>query len=174
MTSSGPLAPSPNCSSTAWKARKLVESDGSLAPSGRPRRIDIEGMAMISRAITLTRAVTMARSVDIRFTGAPAACGWPIVARALPLSRRVPTSPRMAGASVIATSTATATHTAPTVPMSPRNGTPVTLRASRATMTVVPAKTTAVPEVPVARPIDSRTGTPLSSCLRCRFTMNSE
>ncbi len=51
---------------------------------------------------------------------------------------------------------------------------PVTLSASSATITVDPANTTAVPEVPVARPIDSRTGTPRSSCLRCRLTMNSE
>ena len=74
----------------------------------------------------------------------------------------------MAGASVIATSTATPMQTAPTVPISPRNGIPVTLSASSATITVDPANTTAVPEVPVASPIDSRTGTPRSSCLRCR------
>ena len=44
---------------------------------------------------------------------------------------------------------------APTVPMSPRNGMPVTLSASRAMRTVAPAKTTALPDVPLARPIDS-------------------
>ena len=51
---------------------------------------------------------------------------------------------------------------------------PVTFNASRATTTVDPAKTTAVPAVPLARPIDSRTSTPASSCLRCRLMMNSE
>ena len=54
-------------------------------------------------------------------------------------------------------STAIATQTAPTVPMRPRNGMPVTLSASSATMTVEPANTTALPEVPFARAIDSAT-----------------
>jgi hypothetical protein len=75
---------------------------------------------------------------------------------------------------VIAMSTATATQTAPTVPISPRNGTPVMLSASSATTTVAPAKTTALPAVPLASPMDSRTSAPCISCLRCRLTMNRE
>ena len=71
-------------------------------------------------------------------------------------------------------STAMATQTAPTVPIMPRNGIPVTLRASSAMTTVVPAKTTALPEVPFARPIDSRRSTPSFSWRRWRLTMNSE
>ncbi len=62
----------------------------------------------------------------------------------------------MAGVKVTAMSTAIATQTAPTVPITPRNGIPVTLRPSSAMNTVIPAKTTAFPEVPVARLIDSR------------------
>ena len=48
----------------------------------------------------------------------------------------------------------------------PRNGIPVTLRASRATITVAPAKTTALPDVPLARPIDSCRSTPARSWRR--------
>ena len=59
--------------------------------------------------------------------------------------------------SVTAMSTAIATQAAPTVPMRPRNGMPVTLSASSAMMTVDPANTTALPEVPVARAMDSAT-----------------
>ena len=65
-------------------------------------------------------------------------------------------SPSMAGVKVTAMSTAMATQTAPTVPITPRKGIPVTLSPSSAMKTVIPAKTTAFPEVPVARLIDSR------------------
>ena len=54
-------------------------------------------------------------------------------------------------------STAIATTAAATVPITPRNGMPVTLSASSATITVEPANTTALPDVPFARPMDSRT-----------------
>ena len=70
-------------------------------------------------------------------------------------------------------STAIATHAAPTVPMSPRNPMPVTLSASNAMMTVDPAKTTALPDVPVASAMDSSTVYPSISWRRWRFTMNS-
>ena len=70
-------------------------------------------------------------------------------------------------------STAMSTQTAPTVPMTPRNGMPVTLSASRAMSTVDPANTTALPDVPFARPIDSCSSMPESTCRRCRLMMNS-
>ncbi len=76
--------------------------------------------------------------------------------------------------SVIATSTATATHTAPTTPITVRNGMPVTPSASSATITVLPANTTAVPEVPFARAIDASTSIPVRSWRRCRLSRNSE
>ena len=53
--------------------------------------------------------------------------------------------------------TAIATAAAPTLPIRPRKGMPVTLSASSAMMTVEPANTTALPEVPVASAIDSAT-----------------
>ena len=62
----------------------------------------------------------------------------------------------MAGVKVTAMSTAIATHTAPTVPITPRKGIPVMLSARSAMKTVIPANTTALPEVPVARLMDSR------------------
>jgi hypothetical protein len=75
---------------------------------------------------------------------------------------------------VTATSTAISTHTAATVPIRPRKPIPETLRASSATSTVAPANTTALPAVPLARPIDSRTSMPARTWVRCRLRMNSE
>ena len=74
---------------------------------------------------------------------------------------------------VTAMSTAMATAAAPMLPIRPRNGMPVTLSATRAMMTVAPAKTTALPEVPFASAMDSSTEYPSRSCRRCRLTMNS-
>ena len=41
-------------------------------------------------------------------------------------------------------------------------------------MTVTPAKTTALPDVPLASPIDSGTSAPRISWRRCRLMMKSE
>ncbi len=79
-----------------------------------------------------------------------------------------------AGVKVTAMTTAVAMQTAAVMPMSPKNGMPVMLSASSATMTVAPAKTTALPDVPLAKPIDSCRSTPARSCRRCRLRMNSE
>ena len=76
--------------------------------------------------------------------------------------------------SVTAINTAMSTHTAPTVPMTARNGMPVTFSASSAISTVEPANSTAEPEVPLASPIDSWSSIPSMSCRRCRLMMNSE
>jgi hypothetical protein len=76
--------------------------------------------------------------------------------------------------SVTAISTAMRTQTAPTVPITPRNGMPVTLSASSAMSTVDPAKTTADPDVPFASPIDSCCSMPSISCRRWRLMMKSE
>ena len=86
--------------------------------------------------------------------------------RALRDNSRSPISDSSAGVSVTATSTATATHAAPTIPISPRKGMPVIVSATSAITTVKPANTTALPDVPVASAIDSRSGTPARSCLR--------
>ncbi len=75
---------------------------------------------------------------------------------------------------VVATRIATSTAPAATVPIRPRNGMPVTLSARSATMTVVPAKTTALPDVPFASPMDSCSSMPCRSCVRCRLRMKSE
>ncbi|CPU66585.1 Uncharacterised protein [Mycobacteroides abscessus] len=85
-----------------------------------------------------------------------------------------PIIPSRAGVSVTAMSTAIATHSAPTVPMRPRNGMPVTLSASSAMSTVAPANTTALPDVPFASAIDSCSSSPCLSWRRCRLTMKSE
>ena len=62
------------------------------------------------------------------FATAGAACDAS-AARSRPLRTRSPMSPSRAGVKVIAMSTAMATQTAPTVPITPRNGMPVTLSA---------------------------------------------
>ncbi len=89
-------------------------------------------------------------------------------------STRRPARESRAGVSVRVNSKATATATPATVPMSPRNGIAVTFRATRATITVSAAKNTAVPEVPTAIPMDSRTGIPRRNCCRCRLSTNRE
>ena len=114
------------------------------------------------------RDVTTARAVDMGVTAGGAAASVPTLARARRDRIRTPAAPSRAGVSVIAMSTAIATLIPPTVPMRPRNGMPVTLRANRAMMTVEPAKTTALPAVPFASAIESATSTPCNSCLRCR------
>ena len=75
---------------------------------------------------------------------------------------------------MIAISTAIITVNAAEKPSTARNGSPGTASADSAMMTVSPAKTTALPLVPVARAMDSPGGTPSRSWRRCRCTMNSE
>ncbi len=60
-----------------------------------------------------------------------------------------------AGRSVSATMTATATVTAAAMPISVRMGMPTTESPVRAMTTVRPAKKTALPAVPTARPMAS-------------------
>ena len=64
-------------------------------------------------------------------------------------------NPSMAGVRVTAMATAIATATDAAMPMVVRNGMPAKLRPMRAISTVMPAKTTADPAVPVARAADS-------------------
>ncbi len=61
---------------------------------------------------------------------------------------------------VIATSTATATAAAAAIPIVVRNGIPAKPRPISAMSTVMPAKTTADPAVPVARAADSSGSVP--------------
>ena len=147
----------------------------SLLPTGRPRRIDAAGTATTASIVIATSTRATAFRVAIGVAGATGA--GPVWAARRVASRprrtRVPTRLSSAGVSVIAISTAIATHAAPTVPISPRNGMPVTLSARRAMITVEPANTTALPEVPVARAIDSRTAYPSMSWRRWRLMMNS-
>ena len=84
---------------------------------------------------------------------------------------RRPTRLSTAGRKVIAVSTATSTASAELYPMAPRMGTRATSRESSAMMTVVPAKTTALPDVAMARATASLTGVPPCSSSRKRNTM---
>ena len=79
-----------------------------------------------------TRATAFRVAIGVAgATGAGPVCAARRVA-SRPRSTRVPTRLSRAGVSVIAMSTAIATHAAPTVPMRPRNGMPVTLSARSA------------------------------------------
>ncbi len=131
-------------------------------------------MAMTSKAMVAATKAMMRVAGAHRLGRRCVWWGAPIVARSRLLSARSPMRPRSAGVRVRALTTATATANAATEPMTPRNGTPVTLSASSATTTVAPANTTALPEVPVARPTDSCSGMPVRNWVRWRLTMNSE
>ena len=157
-TSSVPFMPSPKFSSIAVYALYWVESAGSDAPVGMPRRIDRAGIAITSSSTMLSRPVMTARPVPIGLTDddetrsiVPAASAL----RSFLLSARSPIRPMRAGVNVTAIMTAMATQSAPTLPIRPRKPMPETFSASSATSTVAPANTTALPEVPLARPIDS-------------------
>ena len=120
-------------------------------------------MAITSSPAMDSTTVSTARTVDICFTGmvsglpadAEAPCSSSRAARSLRLRIFMPASLSSAGVRVVATSTAMATQAAPTVPIRPRKGMPVMFSASRAMNTVVPANTTALPEVPLASAMDS-------------------
>jgi len=88
-------------------------------------------------------------------------------------STRGPRKPSSAGSRVNAIATATATVPAAARPIAVRNGIPTTDSATRAMMTVAPAKTTAEPAVPPARPAASSPSRPASSSWRYRETMNN-
>jgi hypothetical protein len=84
-----------------------------------------------------------------------------------------PRSDRTAGRSVIDATTAQRTATAAEMPNEVMRGIPATASERSAITTVVPAKTTAVPEELIARAIDSWSSTPPSSCSRCLVTRNN-
>ena len=71
----------------------------------------------------------------------------------------------------MAARTATATEIAAVKPSVLTNGIPATLSKQRAITTVVPAKTTAPPDVAIARATDSSGSRPSASWRRCRLTM---
>ena len=79
---------------------------------------------------------------------------------------RPPMNPISAGSIVSAISTASATARAAKTPMIVRNGMFATLSPSSAMKTVRPAKTTAEPAVPTARPVASSRSEPLRSSSR--------
>ncbi len=81
-------------------------------------------------------------------------------------------TPMNAGINVNAASIATATTIAEARPIAPTNGTPDTYRPRMETTTVLPATTIAAPEVAVDRPAEVTTGSPWSSCSRCRAIRN--
>ena len=85
----------------------------------------------------------------------------------------MPARPSSAGSSVIAATTETATTTADEKPIAVTVGMPATTRPQIAMTTVVPANTTAMPDVPLAWPAESGTLIPLASCSRWRVTTNS-
>jgi hypothetical protein len=79
----------------------------------------------------------------------------------------------IAGNNVTAASTATTTAIAAINPIMVTSGMFATASDTRAIVTVLPANTTAPPEVAAARAIDSRISRPSSRPRKWRVTMNS-
>ena len=71
-----------------------------------------------------------------------------------------PTTPSSAGTSVTAAAIMTSTTIADVKPSQVTYGIPASARPQMAITTVLPANSTACPAVPLARPIESRTGIP--------------
>jgi hypothetical protein len=86
---------------------------------------------------------------------------------------RDPTIASSAGSSVTAASTATTTAIPAISPMFVTSGMLATASDTSAIVTVLPAKTTAPPEVATALAIDSRNSNPSCMPRKCRVTMNS-
>ncbi len=85
---------------------------------------------------------------------------------------RCPAKPSRAGSSVRARATITATAPADTRPMIVTAGMPAMARPMMAMTTVVPANSTAAPDVATARAADSSTVMPAARCSRWRVTTN--
>ena len=173
-TAMGPFSPAPKSSAMRWYALYCVLSSASMEASGRPRRMLCAGIAStISTAAHASVVIHgWRRCRGTLCSSMLSSCGAAL--RCFLGSTRRPASESSAGVRVRVSSRATSTASPAVVPMSPRKGMPVTFSATRATITVSAAKNTAVPEVPTARPIDSRTSTPRRSCWRCRLSTNSE
>ena len=158
-----------------------------LSAEGRPIRIWPIGMAIAPNATTQSRMVTtgLASTIFSQPCGDSSRCSCSVWRAAIfsgvstdahaffDMTLR-PIRESMAGVRVTEISTATKTHSAAASPMYPRNGIPVTFRASRAIITVAPANTTALPLVPLATAIDFRSGMPSMRLERCLLRMNSE
>ena len=185
--STGPLTPSPSLSFTSLYAWYCVLSTGELAADGRPMRIWPIGMAIAPSTSTPAIMVSTGRASTIfsqpcgdssRFCSsarrAAIFCGVLIDSHAFFGSALRPIRASTAGVRVTEISTATNTHSAAASPIYPRNGIPVTFRASKAIITVTPANTTALPLVPLASAMEARMGIPFIRLERCLLRMNSE
>ncbi len=155
----------------------MVESSGSDEPSGRPRRIWPAGMAAMPKIKPTPSAATQGCLVANTGLSAFFGCSasWrdsseSSAARSFLFRAFMPTNDISAGVKVSAIRTANAIATAPMVPIRPKKPIPVRFSAASAMMTVRPANITALPEVPVARPMDSRSSIPVLSCLRWRLS----
>ena len=126
-------------------------------------------MLAAGTAITASPAIA-ASSTGIRWraTNRAQRSPWVVVTclrrnRIRPPCTRRPVKPRMAGSKVSAMRTAIATVAAAAMPIWARNGIPTTLSPASAMITVSPAKTTADPAVPAARPAASSGSRPIAS-----------
>ncbi len=174
VTISGPLKPLPKESDIMSYALRWVVS-GAMVPSlGRPSFMLAAGTATAPRPTTASsRTATGLRRMKraqraprfgcccLRARSSALRCffsdsGLPLYsARSLRASTLTGAKPRSAGTSVTAMKTAIATVPAAAMPIFVSIGMLTTARPTRAMMTVSPAKTTAVPAVPTARPAAS-------------------
>ncbi|AOW85990.1 hypothetical protein BC342_05040 [Streptomyces olivaceus] len=180
-TSSRPLRPGPKASEMRSYALRWVDSGAAVPLSGMASDSWAAGRAIAPRPMTTATTVTRGRRVTSRAQRSPPVLRCPsCVARSLRSVRepdrgrsRAPAKPSRAGSSVTATRTDSRTVPAAARPMTLRKGMPTTVSPHRATITVRPAKTTALPAVPVARPADSSGSMPDASWVRCLDRMSN-
>ncbi len=158
-------------------ARRWVVDVGQAPMSSWPRiSVSVGAASGSSTARAATRLIhgcrVTAPAQRAQTLFASRACSGPRRHGSRSASMRRPTTPSTAGRNVIAVSIATRTASAEAYPMAPSSGTRATSSASSAMITVMPANTTALPDVAMARATASRTSAPPCSSSRKRKTMN--
>ncbi|CAM5434458.1 hypothetical protein SALBM311S_04730 [Streptomyces alboniger] len=181
----GPLKPGPKPSDSRSYARRCVVDVGCEPSSGSPSSSWVAGTAIAPSPTTPSsstaagrRMTKLAQRVPMPglagtwedFSGSSLLLRFPRFSPAGRIFR--PAYPRSAGIMVSAIRTATTTVPAAARPILVSIGTPTTERPASAITTVRPAKTTAEPAVPVARPAASSRSRPSASSPRYRETMN--
>ncbi len=165
---SRPVKPGPKPSVIRSLAARVGLPIGAVLASGSASRMSIAGRASAPRPSTPASSNGTRNRITWRAQRKPAGSRRTVWSRVTARrgSTRRPAKPSSAGSRVTATSTATATVPAAARPITVRNGMPTRASPASAMTTVPPAKSTAEPAVPRARPAASGGGTPSRTCCR--------
>ena len=177
-TSRGALKPGPKPSASRSYARRSVALVRLSPAFGKPVFNDNAGEARSRRRSDAPTRYGHGRAA-IRWASrhhAVASAGFALRRRPTirPASMRSPSSDSSAGSSVSAVAMAKSTMSDVASPMEVRKPTPVSARAAIETMTVPPAKKTAVPDEPMAADSAWALTCPAARFSRYRDTMNRE